>query len=1242
MRLHPGRSAALLLAVTLATATATSAAGEPVGGATSPSPSAGTSVTLITGDVVDVSTAADGTLAVAVRQADGATGGVQTQQLGDDLYVIPDSALPYLASGALDRRLFNVSHLIEIGYDDARRDAVPLIVEYASAPTARSFGAALPGVEDVVALPSIDGQALGADKDQAASFWAAVSAPDTEARSFAGGGGFGQGIEKIWLDGQVTGYLDVSVPQVGAPQAWAAGYDGTGATVAVLDTGIDVTHPDVADAIAEAVSFVPGEEVTDPQGHGTHVASTVAGSGAASDGAYPGVAPGAELLIGKVLGDDGYGQDSWIIAGMEWAAQRADVVSMSLGDDMLNDGTDPMAQALTRISEESGTLFVVAAGNSYYPGSLGSPGTSDAALTVGAVDDLDQRADFSSQGPRAGDHGLKPDLAAPGVEITAARSQTSAGEGWYQTMSGTSMAAPHVAGAAAILAASHPQWRGQRLKEALVSSTAALAGTTPYQVGSGRLWIPGALDGVDASGSQLLGSYDYPHDGDEPVSRTVTYTNDTAADVTLDLDADLVGPDGASNPLALSATQVLVPAHGTATVTFTADADDLPGTGQFTGAIVGTDLETGVTVRTATALVKEPERYDLDVTVLDRAGAPAVGSIALYRYGTDYVIDLPVDPSTGAVPTQRLEPGVYVAMAFLKVAGVGGDGSKGVALVGNPHLVIDGSDTSIVLDARAANPITLRTPKESEPSYRRLQFFHDSGTGGPYGSFSAAYQAPADVDSMFAAPTGPVAGGQYDFAVRWRTGEPLLDLVATTPRRTAISPVYQSGSTRLDGRVRLSGVFVGTGSADEYAGVDVAGKAVLVTRSDAVDPLTRATTAAEHGAALLVVVADAPGTLVEWVGGVDLPVVSVPADEGAGLVAAAATGRLSIQGDALEFPTYLYDVAKSYPGAIPGNLALAPRDRDLATVTNRFTDTSERLAWEARYDCRSYQWPPCLAVPEPQGTASTRTDYVSTYAGNTWYQDVWHSSGWEQRGTQESLTAGSRTTVDWFAPVTAPHTGAGYWLPSHTGTWFTVNVPLSSGRGGITGSYDWGSVPTTSRLYAGDQLLGESPDQAVYEEVPEATGVQSYRFTQDVGHDGSLWAYSTRSRSDWTFVADQADASDDGMPVVLPLLQVGYDVDTALDGTVRAGRSTTVGLTAAFPEGALRGGSVRGTSLEVSYDGGTTWSTVRVRPERRGDGWTADLSVPRRNASSVSLRVAAWDDGGNRVSQEVIDAFGVR
>ena len=105
----------------------------------------------------------------------------------------------------------------------------------------------------------------------------------------------------------------------------------------------------------------------------------------------------------------GYGQDSWIIDGMEWAAHNAKIVSMSLGSTEPSDGTDPMAQAVNNLSEETGSLFVIAAGNTGAEG-IGSPGAADAALTVGAVDKSDNLAWFSSRGPRFGSSGLKPDL----------------------------------------------------------------------------------------------------------------------------------------------------------------------------------------------------------------------------------------------------------------------------------------------------------------------------------------------------------------------------------------------------------------------------------------------------------------------------------------------------------------------------------------------------------------------------------------------------------------------------------------------------------------------------------------------------------------------------------------------------------------------------------------------------------------------------------------------------------------
>ena len=143
---------------------------------------------------------------------------------------------------------------------------------------------------------------------------------------------------------------------------------------------------------------------------------------------------------------------------MQWAAESdADVVNMSLGDTFPSDGSDPMSQTVDALSAQYGTLFVIAAGNAG-PETISTPGAAASALTVAATDKQDNLAWFSSTGPLAFSGAMKPDISAPGVEITAARSQemTDGGEGLYRTISGTSMATPHVAGAAAILAQQHP------------------------------------------------------------------------------------------------------------------------------------------------------------------------------------------------------------------------------------------------------------------------------------------------------------------------------------------------------------------------------------------------------------------------------------------------------------------------------------------------------------------------------------------------------------------------------------------------------------------------------------------------------------------------------------------------------------------------------------------------------------------------------------------------------------------
>ncbi|MFD0079000.1 S8 family serine peptidase, partial [Streptomyces sp. NPDC127166] len=339
-----------------------------------------------------------------------------------DLYVYPEGATAALAADRVDEELFNVTGLIRQGYDDSRTTTLPLIAVYdSSVDVARAVPATPRGAARGTVLKAAHGVALKADKKNASAFWTDI----TSRRSRSGAD-----VRKVWLDRKVSATLEESTKQIHAPEAWAAGYDGKGTRVAVLDTGADAEHPDLKGRIVASENFTDSDTTGDHQGHGTHTISTVGGSGAASDGKKKGVAPGADLLNGKVLNDSGSGATSWIIAGMEWAvAQGADVVSMSLGNPAPTDCTDPMSAATEQLARSTDTLFVIAAGNSG-PGlnTVSSPGCAPSVLTVGAVDRDDSTAWFSSRGPTIVNHTLKPEIAAPGVGISAA---AAGGRGVY-------------------------------------------------------------------------------------------------------------------------------------------------------------------------------------------------------------------------------------------------------------------------------------------------------------------------------------------------------------------------------------------------------------------------------------------------------------------------------------------------------------------------------------------------------------------------------------------------------------------------------------------------------------------------------------------------------------------------------------------------------------------------------------------------------------------------------------------
>ncbi|MGW4463837.1 S8 family serine peptidase [Micromonospora sp. NPDC004704] len=1224
--------ALLTASVVLASSPAPASAADPPlsAGASVVPPAPTATVTLITGEKVTATGTADGGLSPEVRDSTGRLTGYTSHRKGKNTYVYPDGALPYVSAGLLDEQLFNITELLADGYDDAHRDRIPLIVTYTDAAVASRRTVAPEGARTVRALDSIQGAAL--DVERSDTFWSSITAGEgVAARSGGGRLALAGGIAKVWLDGKVEAALADSTAQIGAPEVWKSGNTGKGVDVAVLDSGIDATHPDFAGQIAAAESFVPGETVKDVFGHGTHVASTIAGTGAASDGKEKGVAPGARLHVGKVLNDNNSGQESWIISGMEWAVrdQRARVVNMSLGADP-TDGTDPMSVALNELSEETGALFVVAAGNTGpSPYTIGTPGAADAALTVGAVDGADTLAYFSSQGPRVGDKALKPDLTAPGVGILAARSQYSDGEGLYRFGDGTSMAAPHVAGAAALLAAQHPDFTAKQLKEALVSTTRATPQVSPFQGGNGRLDIAATTAAtVFATTGADFGYPDWPTAPEGPVEREVRYTNIAGAPVTLELALALDG--GPADLVTPSARQVTVPAHGTATVTLTTQFDRVPADRLTSGFLTATDATGAVRTHTSVAVGREGVRHQLTLKARDRGGRPIGGELVLL--GKDGVLPVQQIDDTGTLDL-RLTGGTYAAWLRTDVEGVNGPHSRGFALLPLPEITLD-RDRTVVFDATRARRVTMATPQPSVVDGTRFELLRDLG-GNPWIS---AWYPGAEYDSVWVLPTGPkVATGTFSIGARWRMAQPALTVAAGGRGYDDLR--VQRARIPLPPEVRhLDAVYAGTGADIP---VNARGRAVVVRRNDTVPVEEQAAAAAAAGARLLLVVNDGTGRLKPWAGSVwdprDPPPVTVATltrDEGEHLIGRIGHER-RVRLDVTSHPDteYVYDLVHDYTGAVPTDLTHRVTQRDLAQVDMSLRNWRPARALETRGDLTPSGASSILDFVEVPARGD-RTDWVT--AGEPWTTQVTIPG---EQGQQTALTAyraGSVHEEHWFGPVQRPRLLNNYGVFREDGG-ISAFVPGwgDSGTAHEGDTYDNYAADNVLRLYQGNTLLQETDRYQRMLSVGRLSAEPlPYRLVSENKRDTWAGPYSTATRTEWGFTSG---AVGQGMVWNPSLVQLDYAVDTDVDGKTKRDADLTV--TALHLPTAAEPADIRTVTLDVSYDDGVTWHHARLH--RTGPGWRTRLDAPR-TARFVTLRATARDAGGNSVDQRITRAFGLR
>ncbi|MDX8036381.1 S8 family peptidase [Lentzea sp. BCCO 10_0856] len=1228
--------AALVIAAATLVAPPASAAAPPPPTQTS---EASHRITLITGDVVDYTERHDGRKLAQIHAAprDGEQPIFHTMTTPKGLFVYPSDAIGAVTSGTVARTLFNVTELVRTGQSDDRTTTVPVLMTGGFSAQAHTR------------IASLNASGIHVEKAKAREFWQSL---DMSAKSGT----------RLTFDRPIRVALDQTTKQIGAQEAWKLGLDGAGVTVAVVDTGVDAQHPDLAGKLTAVENFSDEPDATDLHGHGTHVAATIAGTG----GKYKGVAPGAKLVIAKVFNGAGEGDTSQVMAGIEWAARSgAKIVNLSLGGDV-TDGTDELSALVDQLSAETGTLFVVAAGNNGPAGrSVTSPGAAASALTVGAVDRQNKLAQFSSTGPRIGDAWVKPEINAPGVGVVAARAAgTSMGapvDDLHTAASGTSMATPHVAGAAAILAQQHPDWSAQTLKNALVTS-AADVGMPWYEQGAGRVDVARAVtQKATATAAASFGRYD--RGTNSTLTRELGYTNDSAVPLTLDLTAGFKGWDGKpTTAFRLTPSRLTIPAGAKATATLTLDPEAGPA-GVYGGVVTATGP--GTTLRTPVSVYEAPRTFPVSVHVRDAAGkppAPAFGQLIDDSNGGDdlndpfddtvsYYFDVVNGEGIANVPSGR-----YSAVSW---ATENTPGTRRWSALAAPELTVSGA-ADVSLDARKTVPVEVVPPGPAEQRDRTVTMRR----------VLPGEQQPLIIETSAVLGTSPWEVRATPAAAAKEGAISLQDNV--TLQSATVSLTSGGRTLKADGDVA-------TLSA-KWAGDVTDGIKVVKLRPDIPANMVKAANAAaiiaaQEGKKALLSYVDEPGALpLTGLASTALPSLSIGNADGE-FVAKQTTTKLSIK----RGPESVFNLSFLDANGIPANHRTTVDPSKLVMRKTAYHADKPGLTVQKTW----YPFPTGLWQSQiMRGTTFTPPQAWTEYIGPGDDRIVWKRSvtlsGTDAKGQRAAMAmyqenvfrAGQAAAVErWFAgpmhstaidlqsdhPARYPAAGDAWrQLCSNcrTGDTFVPALQWTDGNPGhYTNPYQNSKFFTTTkaRLFQGTREIPANQDPlAFYPTFPLSPDPATYRLDTIETHapgavagavNPVLFTLAPRTDTSWTFQSRrslnppprgyschaQAPACQ-----FQPLIQLRHDLPLDLTNSAPAGKPFV------YHVHATNSAPITVVKVQWSTDG-VTWRPAQIQPD--GDGWQVTIDKP---AGEVWLRTDARDGAGNTVTQTIQKAFRVQ
>jgi len=857
------------------------------------------------------------------------------------------------------------------------------------------------------------------------------------------------------------------------------------------------------------------------------------------------------------------------------------------------------------------------------------------------------------------------------VSIVAARAEgthlgPAVGDS-YVKLSGTSMATPHVAAAAAILAQEHGDWTAAQLKPALMSSSQDLA-DSPYEQGAGRVDIAQAVtQQVFASTTSLdYGALPYPQNGPS-IAKTITYTNASAQPVTLSLDAALRGSSGAAAPsgmLSASAGTVTVPAGGSAQVTVLLDPT-LGAPDRYAGAIHATAA--GVRLTTPVVVSKGAQLFTLTVRGIGQDGQPALLKM-LNVTGIDHP-EASQSLFVGSSAQVRVPAGTYLVASQAITSSP--DEVLTDTLLINPEFRVTG-DSELVLDARKTVEARIEAP-EGGNMHNTVWTYSRVTPGGQEATFGSATGHGYQPVRVLATPTAPVTQGSFRFNFFQAYGPEPVTMTTGRGSRVTLHPAYVLGyqplQTMFHGKQTVPVAYAGQATPDDLSDVDLHGKLALiqVTATGRLCPSAQELKDVAAAGAIGVAAFHSQHIygLGSCTGDDSIPAVGLPRQDGQKLLSLIERGPQQVTIDGTEADaSYVYNLDSHYQGQIPANLISRVAKRQVAAVDLRVHAT--KAGYYADYpftypagETSSARVPFLMKVPR------TVREYFGPVSADT----VWLRS---------SVNDGASGMVDQLYSV-FPRSGVqtqdiddGPFVPGAglipavqaAQPNFTLLCPGCREADSFTPLFPLTSGETTDvlpiqlgadvHLYRDGQELTNVGDP-VYGFLPsfnlppdKATYQLTYAYQVGEQQVQTNWTYTSAGTSapgqtpPGYYCLTQAASGDLTRPCrAEPQVFLRYQLGLDLDNTLSPGRHR-VTITAYHAPSAQPMPAIRRLSLGISFDDGAHWQQVPATSSKTGR-YTATLDLPKSaGGSSASLRTQAWDAAGNQVVQTVSNAFGVK